>query len=105
MAGLFLEKKFLFLFGLCIRRRQPFIYISNIKELKFYDFFSHRPHTYTENGDFLPYCFNFYLIQTYDPYSYELEQLVSSNDGYKVGFQYVLSYAVCISYMTWTHES
>jgi len=39
LAGLFLEKKFLFLFGLCIRRRQPFIYISNIKELKFHDFF------------------------------------------------------------------
>jgi hypothetical protein len=45
----------------------------------------------------------FYLTQTYDSYSYELEELTSSNDEYKIWFQFVLGYAIRISYMI-THD-
>lgn len=49
---------------------------------------------------------SFYLyIRTYDSYSYELEQLASNVDEYRVWFQYVLGCILCISYVTRTYDA
>jgi len=55
------------------------ISISKIKEPNFILFLVHLPLTTRIGESFLrPF---FYLIQIYGSYSYELQQLVSSNDG------------------------
>jgi hypothetical protein len=49
------------------------------------------------------FCLLFYLTRTYDSHSWELEQLASRNDGYKVWFQYVSDRVFRMLYMTQTH--
>jgi hypothetical protein len=45
-----------------------------------------------------------YVTLTHDPYLYELEQLASSDDKYRVRFQYILDFTLRISYVIQTHD-
>jgi len=45
-----------------------------------------------------------YMTCTHDSYSYKLGQLASSNDEYRVRFQYILGHTLRISYVNRTHD-
>ena len=49
------------------------------------NFFRPPSPNYSDSGEFLLFHF-LYFTQTYGLYSYELEQLVFSDDGYRVWF-------------------
>lgn len=73
------------------------ISIPNIKELKYHLIFVHLSITTGYRGEFSAYTLVSRMYPDfYDPCSYELEQLPSSDDGYTVQFQDLLVHTLLV---------